>query len=63
MRCEYCKGKGYELREPNSSLIYFCQDCNGTGDTPDEEECDVCGFLKDIDGDCEHCEENKDINL
>ena len=27
--CRFCKGKGYQSVEPNSSLTYPCPDCQG----------------------------------
>ena len=61
MKCEWCNGKGYMMVEANSSLSYCCQDCNGSGIESEEEECDECGKLKDVEDDCEHCEEDKVI--
>lgn len=38
--CKWCHGTGRQYVEYGSSLCYPCEDCNGTGHTP---ECDVCG--------------------
>ena len=61
MKCEYCNGKGYTSVEANSSYIYYCQDCDGTGKELDEEQCDECGRLKEVEEVCEYCEEDRDI--
>tara|TARA_B000000475_G_C15752172_1_gene347456 strand:- start:102 stop:287 length:186 start_codon:yes stop_codon:yes gene_type:complete len=43
MKCKWCRGKGYLYVEQGSSLSYSCPDCYGSGEEPEEEECEECG--------------------